>query len=122
VILADTSVWVDHLRSGDRDLSNLLNKGRILMHPYVLGEIALGNLRNRAAILEHLSELQAAPKASDDEVLAFISQNALHGIGLGLIDVHLLAATRLTPPALLWTRDRRLQKAASNLGLAANLS
>jgi predicted nucleic acid-binding protein len=122
VILADTSVWVDHLRSGDRELANLLNNGRILMHPYVLGEIALGNLRSRAAILEHLSELPAAPKALDDEVLALISQNALHGIGLGLIDVHLLAAARLIPPTTLWTRDRRLNKAASTLGLASDLS
>jgi predicted nucleic acid-binding protein len=122
VILADTSVWVDHLRSGDRELSNLLNKGMIVMHPYVLGEIALGHLRNRTAILEHMSELPTAPKASDEEVLALIAQHSLHGIGLGLIDVHLLAAATLMPPTLLWTRDRRLQKAASSLGLAADLS
>jgi predicted nucleic acid-binding protein len=122
VILADTSVWVDHLRSGDRELANLLNKGVIVMHPYILGEIALGHLRNRAAIMKHMSELPPTPRASDGEVLALIEQHSLHGIGLGLIDVHLLAAARLMPPTLLWTRDRRLQKAASTLGLAADLS
>ncbi len=122
MILADTSVWVDHLRSGDRELANLLNEGMIVMHPYILGEIALGHLRKRIAILEHMSELPMTPKASDEEVLALIAQHTLHGIGLGLIDVHLLAAARLMPPTTLWTRDRRLNKAASTLGLASDLS
>jgi predicted nucleic acid-binding protein len=86
----------------------------------VTGELALGNLQNRDAILGALQDLPQAPVATDAEVLGFITGNALHGMGIGYIDAHLLAATRLAPGAMLWTRDKRLLAAGMKLGLAEN--
>lgn len=121
MILVDTSVWVDHLRIGNSDLRGLLESGRVLTHPFVLGELALGNLQQRATILEALQGLPKAKVAEDTEVLRFIDQHRLFGIGIGYVDTHLLAAVRLTPGATLWTFDKRLLAAASQLGLNANL-
>ncbi len=118
MILADTSVWVDHLRSGDAQLASLLDGGAILMHPCVIGEVACGNLRDRASIIELLEDLPAAVVAQADEVLAFIERHALHGKGIGYVDVHLLASVALTDGATLWTRDKRLRDAAEALGRA----
>jgi predicted nucleic acid-binding protein len=118
VILVDTSVWVDHLRTGDRVLGQLLDSGEVLGHRFVTGELALGNLRERDLVLSTLRELPQATVASDDEVLHFIDRQALFGLGIGYVDAHLLAAVRLTAGAKLWTRDRRFQAAATQLGLA----
>ncbi len=120
MILVDTSIWIDHLRQRDERLSGLLDQGRVLAHPFVIGELALGNLQNRDAILGALQELPQAPVATDAEVLGFITGNGLHGMGIGYIDAHLLGATRLAPGAMLWTRDKRLLAAGMKLGLAEN--
>lgn len=122
MILIDTSIWIDHLRRRDERLSLMLEQGRALAHPFVIGELALGNLHNRDSILRALRNLPAAPVATEDEMLAFIEQNALHGIGIGYIDAHLLASTRLMPGATLWTRDKRLNEVATRLGLTWNVA
>jgi predicted nucleic acid-binding protein len=116
VILADTSVWVDHFRKGNRRFAALLENTEILGHPFVLGELALGNLRRRSEILDLLSALPQAPRAENEEVLQFVEQRSLAGSGLGWVDVHLLCASALGGSRL-WTLDRRLAAAASRLGL-----
>jgi predicted nucleic acid-binding protein len=119
MILVDSSVWIDHLRSGNAKLAGLLENGQVLVHPFVIGELALGNLKKRAQILTNLQDLPEAVVARDDEVLRFIGRHALHGRGIGYVDAHLLASARLTPDGSLWTRDKRLHAAAKRLGLAA---
>lgn len=118
MILLDTSVWVDHLRSGDKTVAALLETGRVLAHPFVIGELALGYLRRRHAILSALQDLPRANPATDLEVLLLIERNSLAGLGIGYVDVHLLASTRLTAGSALWTRDRHLAEVAGRLGLA----
>jgi len=118
VILVDTSIWVDHLRFGNATLGALLNSGMVLTHPFVIGELSLGNLRQRETVLTALSDLPLAVVATDAEVLGFIDRHALFGRGVGYVDVHLLAAARLTTEAELWTGDRRLQGVADAMGLA----
>jgi predicted nucleic acid-binding protein len=118
VILVDTSVWIDHLRSGEPLLVAALEGGRVLMHPFVLGELACGNLANRSEVLELLGGLPAAPSATDPEALEFIERRTLMGRGSGYIDVHLLASIALSGDALLWTRDRRLAAVATELEVA----
>jgi len=118
VILVDTSVWIDHLRTGVEDLANLLNRGLVFSHPFVIGELACGNLHDRANILGLLGDLPQVPVATDPEVLFFIERHELMGRGIGYIDAHLLAATSLDGTARLWTRDRRLQDMADSMGLA----
>jgi len=121
LILADTSVWVDHLRKADPVLVGLLNSGRILCHPFILGEISLGHLKQRKAILSALNNLPQATVARDDEVLGMIDRWALSGRGIGYVDAHLLASIPLLPGTLLWTRDQRLRRVAVALGLHASL-
>jgi predicted nucleic acid-binding protein len=121
VILVDTSIWVDHLRSRDGGLVKLLDTGMVLTHAFVIGELALGNLRQRQLILNTLHDLPQAVVASDREVLHFIGRHELFGLGIGYVDAHLLAAARLTAGAALWTRDKNLRGAADRLTLAANL-
>ena len=116
MILVDTSVWVDHLRRGDRGLVDLLERSAVVMHPFVVGELACGSLRDRASILGLLQDLPAAVVASTDEVLGFIDRHSLHGKGIGYVDVHLLAAVALTEGSRLWTRDARLRQVAAMLG------
>lgn len=118
MILVDTSVWVDHLRTGDKVLAALLGAGAVLTHPFVVGELALGNLHQRETILNALSDLPHATVATDAEVLHFIGDQALFGRGIGYVDAHLLAAVRLTAGAELWTNDKRLYGVAEQLGLA----
>jgi len=118
MILVDTSVWVDHLRAGDEDLSTLLNNSQVLMHPFVLGELACGNLRNREMVLRLLKDLPHAALATDDEVLFFIERHALMGRGIGYVDAHLLAAVMLDGAAQMWTRDKRLRAVADSLTLS----
>ena len=119
MILVDSSVWIDHLRSGDATLAALLDAGRVLAHPFVIGELALGSFRQRDAIVQALRGLPPSIVASDEEVLAFIEGHRLSGLGIGYIDAHLLAAALLTPGAALWTHDRRLREAANHLAVAA---
>jgi hypothetical protein len=118
VILVDTSVWIDHLRAGNRLLVELLEAGNVLVHPFVIGEIALGNLKQRELILGALADLPQAVVARDDEVMPFIEGSGLFGRGIGYLDVHLLASIRLTVGSLLWTHDRRLRDIAEQLGMA----
>jgi len=117
VILVDTSVWIDHLRSGEPALATALEGGRVLMHPFVLGELACGNLKNRSEVLRLLGDLPAAPTATDPEALGLIERRALMGRGIGYIDVHLLASAALAGVGRLWTRDRRLAAVAAELEL-----
>ena len=118
MILVDTSVWVDHLRRGNPGLVDLLERSAVLMHPFVVGEIACGSLRDRESILELLQDLPAAVVAGPDEVLKFIGSHALHGKGIGYVDAHLLASVALTPGIQLWTRDTKLHRIADLLGCA----
>ncbi len=118
MILVDTSVWVDHLRDGTPALVAALEQSQVLMHPFILGELACGNLKNRSEVLQLLEELPGAPVATDAEALDFIERRALMGRGIGYIDVHLLAAVALAGTARLWTRDKRLAAVAADLKLA----
>ena len=119
MILVDSSIWVDHLRARDETLVDLLNIGRVLTHPFVIGELALGNLRQRDIVLAHLQDLPQARVVTDHEILQFIGRRQLFGLGIGYVDAHLLAAVRLTLGASLWTRDKRLLKVANQMGLAS---
>ncbi len=118
MILVDTSVWINHLRHGDAALVRCLEVGGVLTHPFVVGELALGNLRQREVILAALCDLPHAEVATDDEVLAFVNRHALFGLGIGYVDAHLLAAASLTSGASLWTRDKRLLAVAEKLAVA----
>jgi predicted nucleic acid-binding protein len=118
VILVDTSIWADHLRTGSVRLAALLDDGQVLMHPFVRGELALGHLRQHNLILATLADLPQVRTATDLEVLDFIELHGLAGRGIGYVDAHLLAAVRLTEDASLWTRDKRLHAAANRLNLA----
>ena len=119
MILVDSSVWIDHFRGDDPILSRLLDQRQVLTHPFVIGELALGSLRQRDAILGALRGLPRTQVASDDEVHAFIDRHALHGSGIGYVDAHLLAGTMLKAGAQLWTRDKRLRRVAERLGIIA---
>ena len=118
MILVDTSVRVDHLRRGDPRLVDLLERSIVIMHPFVIGEMACGNLRGRVSILELLRDLPAAAVVEGDEVLRFIERHVLHGKGIGYVDAHLLASAALTEGAKIWTRDKRLRLVAEVLGSA----
>ncbi len=122
MILVDTSVWIDHLRHGDVELIRHLNAGQVLTHRFVIGELALGSLQNRNIVLSTLQNIPQVTVASDEEVLHFIQNQSLFGTGIGYIDAHLLAAVRLTPGVLLWTRDKRLLAESARLGMCVNLT
>jgi len=122
VILVDTSVWIDHLKSSEPRLVEHLEGGQVVSHPMVVGELALGSIRNRAAFLHLLSSLPETRLATHDEVLGLIEDRTLHGSGLSLVDAHLLAAALLTPDTVLWTRDKGLHRAAAGLGCAWSVS
>ena len=117
MVLVDTSVWIDHLRTGSRRLTEYLEQGGVLGHPWVTGELALGNLSQRSEILTLLGSLPQASMATPDEVLSLIDSDSLHGLGIGYVDAQLIAAARLTPGATLWTRDKRLAATAERLGI-----
>ena len=118
MVLLDSSIWIDHLRDPDALLSALLQRAEILIHPLVLGEIAMGNMKARASRMEFLSSLPLADIAENADVLELVHQQHLYGTGLGFVDAHLLASAGLTPQTLLWTRDKRLLNAARKLGVA----
>lgn len=117
MILVDSSVWVDHLRAGEPPLVELLNSNRVLAHPFVVGELACGNLKNRKVVLSLLQDLPTLPVAADDEVLFLIEKHGLMGRGIGYVDAHLLAAVMLDGTAQLWTRDKRLCAVAEAMKL-----
>jgi len=116
MVLVDTSVWVSHLREGNDRLAALLDEGAVCCHPFVIGELACGNLKNRLEILLLLQALPAAEVADHEEILTFIDNNRLMGKGLGYVDVHLLGSAVLSGISF-WTTDRQLAQAASALGV-----
>lgn len=118
MILVDSSIWIDHFRRGDALLREWLEAGEVLVHPFVIGELACGLLRDRHVVLKLLRRLPFAPLASDEEAHALLERRDLNGRGIGWIDVHLLAATAIAS-AKLFTRDRRLATVADELGLGA---
>jgi predicted nucleic acid-binding protein len=120
VILADTSVWINHLRRSDPQLANLLQRDEILVHPFVIGELALGSIPQRRAVLSQLELLPHVTVASHDEVLHSVGAWALFDKGIGYVDAHVLVSAALTPDTRLWTYDQPLKSAASALGLHAS--
>ena len=122
MILVDTSVWIDHLRSTDELLVDLLDRGQVVIHTFVIGELAVGDLRPRGIVLAGWQKLQRLVIAHDSEVLRLVERERLFGLGLGYVDVHLLASVRLSPETFLWTRDKRLAAAAERLSIAARLT
>lgn len=117
MVLVDTSIWVDFFRKGDKELSLLLQQGDVCCHPFILGELALGYLSPREKILALLATLPTIPATSNQETMDFIETHKLFGLGLGLIDIHLLTSS-LLGRASLWTRDKKLVKAAEKLHIA----
>jgi predicted nucleic acid-binding protein len=116
MVLVDTSVWVEHFRRGNARLRELLVEGLVLIHPFVIGELACGNLKNRVELFGYLDALPGAPAASDDETLQLIEGRKLWGRGIGWIDAHLLAAGLLARCEF-WTDDSRLRRTAAELGI-----
>ena len=114
MVLVDTSIWVAHLRERNVQLEALLNEGTVSCHPFIIGELACGTMRNRVQILSLLQSIPMAETAEHSEVLQFIEHNRLMGKGLGYIDVHLLASAVLTG-VFLWTLDRKLQQSSAKL-------
>jgi predicted nucleic acid-binding protein len=122
LILADTSVWIDHFRSGDQELQKLLAQGQIVIHPFVIAELALGSLRQRMKTLAWFDLLPQMQVARMNEVRLTIESRRLYSLGIGLIDAHLMASVLIHPSTLLWTRDQRLRKVADGFGLHTNLA
>jgi predicted nucleic acid-binding protein len=117
VILADTSIWVDYLRRGNPDMENRLLQGQIVIHPFIVAEIALGSLRNRRIRLDELEALLEVRVAQLTEVRHMVETRALYAKGIGLTDAHLLASCLMTPGTQLWTLDGALEKVAKALGI-----
>lgn len=116
MVLVDTSVWVSHLSKGNAELEGLLNNGHVVCHPFIVGELACGNIKNRAVILSLIQALPIAIEAGHEEVMRFIEDYTLMGRGLGYIDIHLLASALLTRVPI-WTLDKKLNEVSSDLGL-----
>ena len=116
-VSVDTSVWIDHLRRSNPRLVALLDQGAVVIHPFVVGELACGTLRDRGELLSLLQALPRAPEVEHEEALRFLERERLHGRGLGWIDIHLLASARLQDAAL-FSLDKALAAAARDLGLA----
>jgi predicted nucleic acid-binding protein len=122
MILADTTIWVDHFRASNDRLRDLLVNEQIVMHPFIVAELALGWLRPRTVKLKALDDLPALEVARLEEVRMMIEAHSLHSQGIGLVDAHLIASCLIHPSTLLWTRDKRLSAVATSLGIASNLS
>nr|VFJ60242.1 MAG: hypothetical protein BECKFM1743C_GA0114222_102684 [Candidatus Kentron sp. FM]VFJ62368.1 MAG: hypothetical protein BECKFM1743A_GA0114220_103054 [Candidatus Kentron sp. FM]VFK13920.1 MAG: hypothetical protein BECKFM1743B_GA0114221_102993 [Candidatus Kentron sp. FM] len=118
MILVDTAIWVNHLHQRNEELSALLDNDAILIHPFVIGELACGSLRHRRRVLTGLHEIPSIDMVSNRGVMDFIERNALFSVGIGWIDAHLLAATARTEGCQLWTRDKRLQFQAERLNIS----
>lgn len=114
-ILVDTAVWIDHLHRTDSQLARLLEHGLVVTHPMVIGEIALGSIRNRSTVLSLLSGLPTIAEAKSQEILDLVEARALYGRGLGLVDASLLAAALIAGDVAIWTRDKRLAAIADSL-------
>ena len=121
MILADTSIWIDHFRSGNKDLQKALNSGQIVIHPGIIAELALGSLRDRARTLAMLEVLSQVRVARTSELRLTIEGRHLYNLGIGLTDAHLIASVFLDPPTLLWTKDKQLRKVAESFAIHANL-
>ena len=121
MILADTSVWVDHLRSGNGEMRKHLNQGNIVIHPFIIAELALGSLRKRTETLALLDVLPHVRVAQVGEVRQMIEARRLYSLGIGLTDAHLMASVFIDAPTLLWTKDKQLRKAAEAVGIHAGL-
>jgi predicted nucleic acid-binding protein len=121
MILVDTSVWIDHISASDPLLVSLLGEERVVAHPFVIGEISLGSLRNREGVLGALLDLPSAPVATPEETFFLIEREGLFNRGIGYVDTSLLASARLQPGIKIWTRDKRLKGVADELGLGATL-
>ncbi len=117
MVITDTSIWVTHLRQGSQQLEKLLIDAEVMCHPFIIGELACGNLKNRNEIISLLQSLPMAPTIEFDEFIFFVERNRLMGIGIGFVDVHLLASAQLIGIPL-WTADKRLKSAATKLDLA----
>jgi predicted nucleic acid-binding protein len=122
LILADTSIWIDHFRSGDEQLRKHLNDGSIAIHPFIIAELALGSRQERVKMLALLDRLPQVRMAQMNEVRFAIEARSLYSRGIGLIDVHLIASIFINPPTLLWTRDKQLRSVAEDLGIHASLA
>jgi predicted nucleic acid-binding protein len=122
LLLADTSVWIDHLRSGNQELRRHLDEGQIVIHPFIVAELALGSLKDRSKTLALLDLLPQVRVARLSELRLLIEARRLYSLGIGLIDAHLIASVLIDSPTLLWTRDKRLSQVAENLGIHASLS
>ena len=118
MILPDTNIWIDHLRTPDSSFTALLIDKQVQLHPFVLGEIALGLQGSARRFIELFAEVRQTVVVSSDEILSFVDLRKVHGTGIGYVDVHLLASTLLTSGGKLWTRDKRLLKQAERLGVA----
>jgi predicted nucleic acid-binding protein len=119
-ILADTSVWIDHFRRSDERLGALLARRAVVLHPFVLGELALGSDIKFRKVVDDLKDLPRVTVPDHDELLEFILQSRLSGSGIGYVDAHLLASALLTPDTRLWTRDKKLRVVAERLQIAAD--
>ena len=122
MILADTSIWIDHLRSGNRELRKHLNHGNIVIHPFIIAELALGSVKERTKTLALLDLLPQVRVAQVSEVRLTIEARRLYNRGIGLIDAHLVASVFINPSTVLWTRDKRLREVAEVLGIHASLA
>ena len=118
MIVADANIWIDHLRAADARLGALAFRRQVAIHPYTIGELALGSFADRRALFRELGRFPHAPAARHDEVLGLIEDEQLFGTGIGYVDTHLLASARLLSDGRLWTRDKRLHAVAARLGLA----
>lgn len=118
MILADTSVWIQHLRTADPNLALLLEDAAVVTHPLVIGEIIAGSIPHRSAVLSDLRRLPMLGTASFDEIMVFVEERALFGRGLSIVDIHALASVILRPGARLWTHDKALARAAHDLDIA----
>lgn len=121
MILADSSVWIDHLRKADARLADYLAQGQVYVHPHIVGELALGSIRDRTVFLDMLMKLPSSAQASDGEVLSLVEQFQLYARGIGYTDAHLIASSLLSPGTRLWTKDRRLRDIARELKISAEI-
>lgn len=116
MILVDTSIWIDHFRYGDAELRKIIEDDRLLCHPVVIGELALGSLRDREAVMAFLAAQTEAVTASHDEVMILVERHSIFSMGIGYTDAHLLASALIDRRSILWTRDKRLAAAAQKAG------
>ncbi|MGG6898977.1 MULTISPECIES: type II toxin-antitoxin system VapC family toxin [Rhizobium] len=121
MILADTSIWIDHFRKADSELRKIIEDDRLLCHPAVIGELALGSLRDRSSVISFLTAQRSAVVATHDDVMTMIDRHGIFSMGIGYTDAHLLASALLDQRAALWTRDKRLRTAAKRAGVLMHI-